>query len=244
MLRFRPEVLPFLLASLAAAIVLLGLLRACGLAWPGAGSWSTGALIILYAYFLYFFRDPDRTPPGDPQAIVSAGEGHIASIVPLTAEAFRELCRRSGLQPGALGAFEQRGVTRISVFLSPLNVHVNRAPIGGQSRFLGYFPGKHFFTFHEKSSDANQHNAILIENAQTRCLLFQIVGPVCRRVMYWPDHDQPVTVAQGERIGMMKFGSRLDLYFPATDIAVVVKPGDFVRAGETVIARLHTPGGA
>jgi len=119
-------------------------------------------------------------------------------------------------------------------------VHVNRAPISGESRFLGYFPGRHFFTFKEKSSDYNQHNSILIQNERTCCLLNQIVGPVCRRVVYWPDHDRPVQVRKGDPIGMMKFGSRLDMYFPADTITVVVKEGDPVRAGETIMARLRT----
>ena len=72
----------------------------------------------------------------------------------------------------------------------------------------------------------------------TRCLVNQIVGPVCRRVVYWPDHDKAVDVAMGERIGMMKFGSRLDMYLPASDINVICKRGDIVRAGETIVARV------
>lgn len=78
-------------------------------------------------------------------------------------------------------------ILRISIFLSLFDVHVNRAPISGKSRFLGYFPGKHLFTFDEKSSDVNQHNSILIQNDKTCCLVNQIVGPVCRRVVYWLD---------------------------------------------------------
>ena len=127
---------------------------------------------------------------------------------------------------------------RISIFLSLLDVHVNRAPIAEQSVFPGYFPGKHFFTFQEKSSELNQHNKILITGTGTRCLVNQIVGPVCRRVVYWPDHDKAVGVALGERIGMMKFGSRLDMYLPAGEVEIICKPGDTVRAGETIVARL------
>ena len=118
---------------------------------------------------------------------------------------------------------------------------MNRAPISGASRFLGYFKGKHFFTFKEKSSDYNQHNAILIEG-RTQCLVKQIVGPVCRRVVYWPDHDNPVKLKKGDRIGMMKFGSRLDMYFPKSDVEITSKVGDKVAAGVTVIGRIK--GGA
>lgn len=238
MLKFRIEVVPFIVAAACAGIVLLGVLKLFHANWPTAVAWGAGLFIIGTLYFLYFFRDPERVTPVDPAAIVSAGEGHIASVANLDADAFRRLCVASGLDIARVGPIAQREVTRISVFLSPLNVHVNRAPIGGRSTFLGYFPGKHIFTFDEKSSEENQHNAILIEGARTACLLYQIVGPVCRRVVYWPDHDKPVDLQKGDRIGMMKFGSRLDLYFPREDIEVIVKPGDFVRAGETVIARL------
>jgi phosphatidylserine decarboxylase len=84
----------------------------------------------------------------------------------------------------------------------------------------------------------NQHNAIF-GTGRTRCLVKQIVGPVARRVVYWPDHGAEVPLPAGARFGMMKFGSRLDMYFPRDDIAVTVREGDRVRAGETVIARLR-----
>lgn len=130
---------------------------------------------------------------------------------------------------------------RISIFLSLFDVHVNRAPISGRSTFLGYFPGKRLFTFQEKSSEVNQHNKILIEGHRTRCLVTQIVGPVCRRVVYWPPHEQAVELKLGERIGMMKFGSRLDMYLPVDDVDVVVRTGDTVRAGQTLVARVRQP---
>jgi phosphatidylserine decarboxylase len=139
-------------------------------------------------------------------------------------------------------AFLKTDCMRISIFLSLFDVHVNRAPLAGQSAFLGYFPGKHLFTFQEKSSDVNQHNKILITGAGTRCLVCQIVGPVCRRVIYWPDHDKAVSVTMGERIGMMKFGSRLDMYLPASEVDVICKRGDIVRAGETIVARVKERG--
>lgn len=237
-MKFRIEVVPFLLASVAAGLILLLLVRGVGTAWATAACAAVAFTLIACLYFLYFFRDPERRNPQLPNTVISAAEGHIASIADIPSEAFREHTRRSGVDPDVLGRLAHADATRISVFLSPLNVHVNRAPIGGMARFLGYFPGKHIFTFDEKSSEENQHNAILFESEQTACLLNQIVGPVCRRVVYWPDHHRAVPLQQGDRIGMMKFGSRLDLYFPRADIRVVVKPGDFVRAGETVIAHL------
>ena len=125
---------------------------------------------------------------------------------------------------------------RVSIFLSLFDVHVNRAPIEGKIAFLGYFPGARFFTFDEKSSEFNQHNSILIEGPQTRCLVNQIVGPVARRVVYWLKLNQ--MVQKGDRIGMMKFGSRLDMILPRSDVDVVVKPGDRVQAGVTVVATM------
>jgi len=239
----RIEVLPFLgvAVALAVLIALVGRLlgaRARRAGWCGA---AVGA--VLAAYLLYFFRDPPRTPPADEAAIVAGADGKIANIVALDRAAFRRTATAAGLKPEQLGDFLQMDVTRISIFLSLFDVHVNRAPIAGASTFLGYFPGRHFFTYLEKSSDYNQHNSILIQNARTRCLFNQIVGPVARRVVYWPDHSRPVAVRKGEAIGMMKFGSRLDLYFPSNDIRVKVRVGDKVRAGETVIARLETEAG-
>jgi len=173
------------------------------------------------SYFLYFFRDPDRHPPDDQLAIVAAADGVVAAIAELHEDEYLKT-----------------DCYRISIFLSLFNVHVNRSPIAGKSTFLGYFPGKRFFTFQEKASEFNQHNKILIEGPHTRCLVYQIVGPVCRRVVYWPDHNSAVDVSIGERIGMMKFGSRLDIYFPKADINILSQIGDKVSAGESVIASL------
>jgi len=235
----RPEVIPFLIASavLGALLWIICLVsrmrrkRAAKLAWI--------VTLVFCAYFLYFFRDPERTAPGDPAAIVAAADGRIARITELDSNAFAAAAEAAGLKPADLPEFDDGHSVRISIFLSLFDVHVNRAPISGQSQFLGYFPGKHYFTFQEKSSDHNQHNSILIRNAKTACLINQIVGPVCRRVVYWPDHEQTVALNVGDRIGMMKFGSRLDMYLPAADISVLCRPGDRVRAGETVVARLR-----
>jgi len=92
--------------------------------------------------------------------------------------------------------------------------------------------------FLEKSSDVNQHNTILVKGEGTSCLITQIVGPVCRRVVYWLRPDKTVSVRRGQRFGMMKFGSRLDMYFPKGDIEIVANIGDQVSAGQTVIARI------
>jgi len=218
---FRPEVRPFLVASAIAGVVLYGFSRLLG-----AAGCTAGVLAILFgsasaAYMLFFFRDPEMNTPAEPGSVIAAASGKLAKIT--------EVSEGEHIKGDAI---------RISIFLSLFDVHVNRFPIGGRSRFLGYFPGKRLFTFDEKSSDVNQHNAILVRGEGTVCLIRQIVGPVCRRVVYWPSHDREVEVARGERFGMMKFGSRLDMYFPKGDIEMVAKIGDQVTAGETVIARI------
>lgn len=224
MMNVRHEVIPFLAVAVTVG-VLCGVICFAVKVSPRFSALAGGIpAAVLIGYFLYFFRDPDRYPPENDSIVVSGADGVIAGI--------KEVREEKHLKAGAV---------RISIFLSLFDVHVNRSPIAGKSKFLGYFPGKHFFTFKEKSSEYNQHNEILI-TGKTRCLVNQIVGPVCRRVVYWPDHDKEVELKTGERIGMMKFGSRLDMYLPKDDVDVLVKEGDRVQAGVTVVAKLKTGG--
>ncbi|MDO9508624.1 MAG: phosphatidylserine decarboxylase, partial [Thermovirgaceae bacterium] len=212
---------PFLLASVLFGVGVYGALRLLG------GSSCVGLFFAILlggasaAYMLYFFRDPDMKTPTEPGVIVAAASGTLAKIA--------EVHEKEYLKGDTI---------RISIFLSLFDIHVNRFPIGGRSTFLGYFPGKRLFTFDEKSSDMNQHNAILVRGEGTVCLIRQIVGPVCRRVVYWLSHDKKVEVGRGDRFGLMKFGSRLDMYFPRGDIEMVARIGEQVTAGETVIARI------
>jgi len=188
------------------------------LKWKKTGTTCYLLGIIGACFMLFFFRDPQRTPPADPAAIVAGADGTIMAV--------KEMPENEFLNAEAV---------RLSIFLSLLDVHVNRAPIGGKVEFLKYYPGKRYFTFQEKSSLYNQHSSILIGNDRTHCLVNQIVGPVARRVVYWLKLGQEVKT--GEKIGMMKFGSRLDMYLPKADVEVLVKPGDKVRAGLTVVAK-------
>jgi len=218
-------VIPFVLLAIVVGALIVGACVAFRLPLPKA-IWP-GAIVaaVFTGYFLYFFRDPERVAPVDADAIVAGADGTIMQIS--TVREDKHL---------------KTECTRISIFLSLFDVHVNRAPIGGKSSFLGYVPGKHFFTFQEKSSDVNQHNEILIEGDQTRCLVYQIVGPVARRVVYFLDENAAVSLNKGDRVGMMKFGSRLDMYFPKADISLTTKVGDTVRAGETIVARISKGG--
>jgi len=190
-----------------------------------AGNAVAAAVLIVVAvvatsFMLYFFRDPPREYSGDDDIVVSGADGVIRGV--------EEIAEETYLQGDTI---------RISVFLNPFNVHVNRSPIPGVVRALAYSPGRHYLTIRRESSQFNEHSSILVEGERTRCLVKQIVGPVVRRVVYWLKEGQELT--RGERIGMMKFGSRLDVYFPLHHVDVLVQPGDKVHAGLTPIARIR-----
>jgi phosphatidylserine decarboxylase len=192
----------------------------CWAGWMGAAYTAAAVGVVGIAFFVYFFRDPERVPPPEPDAIVSGADGVVRAV-----ERIQE------------SKYLHTETLRISVFLNPFDVHVNRAPLGGVVKGLAYTPGKHLLTMNNASSEYNEHSSILIEGEQTRCLVRQIVGPVVRRVVYWLELEQ--VLAKGDRIGMMKFGSRMDIYLPADDVEVVIKKGQRVRAGETVVARIR-----
>lgn len=188
-----------------------------GLDWLAlvAGVMAMVALLFL----VYFFRDPDRPQMPDSSVVVAGADGWVRCVEELPEEKF-------------MGA----QCVRISTFLTPFDVHVNRAPIAGTVRALAYTPGKHLLTIQQAASEYNEHSSILIEGRRIRCLVKQIVGPIVRRVVYWLQVGQQL--GAGDRIGMMKFGSRLDVYLPAADVDVLVKKGDRVFAGITAIARI------
>ncbi len=235
-MRFRKEIWPFVVIAFVVAAALASLLlTVCSPVV--AGGVAGGFFLVLGGYLLWFFRNPVRVPPADTEAILSGADGVVAKLATFTPDQFSSISMLAGLNPEDTACFRKGPVLRISIFLSLFDVHVNRAPIRGRSRFLGYFPGKHLFTFTEKSSDVNQHNSIRIENEKTCCLVNQIVGPVCRRVVYWLDHDRAVDVKAGDDFGMMKFGSRMDIYFPEKEIELLIKEGDRVVAGLSVIGR-------
>lgn len=196
-------------------------LYATGHEAAGTVALATGVAVI--AFMLYFFRDPDRPAHPEKDVVVSGADGWVRQV---------ELIQ----DPKYLGV----DVVRICTFLTPFDVHVNRSPIAGKVTKLGYTPGRHFLTIRQEASDFNEHSSIYIDGPRIRCLVKQIVGPLVRRVVYWLDEGQQL--GQGDRIGIMKFGSRLDLYLPASDVDVVVKRGDRVFAGITVVARIKGKG--
>lgn len=200
---------------LVCAVVALCLWWCCPIAaWVFIAVGVVGCL-----FMIYFFRDPERTPACAAHEFVSGADGVVRSVEYIEEKRFLNT-----------------DTVRISVFLNPFNVHVNRVPMSGTVKEAGYTPGRHLFTMSNASSEWNEHSSILIEGEKTRCLVRQIVGPVVRRVVYWLKPGQGIKI--GERLGMMKFGSRMDVYFPASDVEALVKPGEKVLAGLTVIARL------
>lgn len=175
--------------------------------------------VALVLFLVYFFRDPDRPQLADSSVVVSGADGWVRCVEEMPEEKF-------------LGV----PCVRISTFLTPFDVHVNRAPIAGTVKALDYTPGKHLLTIQQAASEYNEHSSIVIEGRRTKCLVKQIVGPIVRRVVYWLDVGQQL--GAGERIGLMKFGSRLDVYLPSADVDVLVKKGDRVFAGITAVARI------
>ncbi|MDR0994498.1 MAG: phosphatidylserine decarboxylase [Verrucomicrobiota bacterium] len=215
-----------LIIGIPAACCVLGafvLNRFPSAAWLAFSLFALGLVGCLF--MIYFFRDPSRMPSVAADEFVSGAEGTVRSV---------EMIEEKRYLKGP--------AIRISVFLSPFDVHVNRVPMSGTVKEAGYTPGRHLFTMNPKSSEYNEHSSILIEGEKTRCLVRQIVGPVVRRVVYWLEPGQKVV--RGDRLGMMKFGSRMDVYFPAAEVAAVVKRGDKVVAGVTVVARLKQKAGA
>ena len=194
-----------------------GLSHAMG--WVGMANGCWVATVVVFTMMAFFFRDPSRQISPDPSCFVSGADGRVQAVQVLQEDQFLKV-----------------EAVRISVFLSVFNVHVNRSPMAGRIVELGYTPGRKLFAFLNIASEYNEHSSILIHGDQTRCLVKQIVGPVARRVVYWLKEGQ--VVERGERIGLMKFGSRLDVYFPRTDVEVSVKKGDKVVAGVTVLATL------
>ena len=175
--------------------------------------------ILFTAFTLYFFRDPERVIPGGSDGIViSPADGKVVVVADVDdTEYFK-------------GPAKQ-----ISIFLSPLNVHVNRNPISGTVDYYRYVKGEYLVAFHDKASELNERTHVGIRNDRMKMVVKQIAGAVARRIVC--DLKVGDTVRAGDRFGMIKFGSRTDLIVPR-EMVVEVKLGDRVVGGETIICRL------
>ena len=207
----------------------------------------TGALSLLTAFFawetiawplafltlgvLAFFRDPERVVPQADDAIVSPADGLVSLIAEVDPPAELQVDDGSGTRPLPAGK-----VIRVSIFMSVFDVHINRAPIGGTVQRVVYIPGKFMNADLDKASEENERQHILIERPDGLAIGFtQIAGLVARRII--PFVKPGDMVAVGQRIGLIRFGSRVDVYLPAgTDPKVLL--GQKVIAGETILAEL------
>ena len=183
------------------------------LGWVGVG-------LTIWCY--YFFRDPPRTTPDRAGLVVSPADGIVSLI-------------ERAVPPPELGLSDAPRL-RVSVFMSVFNCHVNRAPIGGRVTAIAYRPGKYFNASLDKASTDNERNALVIETESGHQItVVQIAGLVARRIVCFAREGH--TLDTGERFGLIRFGSRLDVYLP-DDIAPLVSVGQTMVAGETVIADL------
>ena len=188
-----------------------------GIFWALSWFWVTGLFVGLFLFVTWFFRDPERSVPEDPNAIVAPGDGKIVEIIsekdPLLDEAY----------------------TRVSIFLNVFNVHVNRVPISGKIQATRYNPGKFFNAASHKASLDNEQSAILLNNGHVTILVKQIAGLIARRIVCWAKEGDEYQ--RGQRFGLIRFGSRVDIFLPeGTDIKVEI--GDIVSGGSSIIGYL------
>jgi len=176
------------------------------------GYWYVSAVLFIVALFMaFFFRHPRRVPPSDPDVVVSPADGRVTRIEPQS--------------PG----------TVISIFLSPLDVHINRSPIRGKIIDMVYSRGKFLIATNEQASLVNEQNALTIEGEKITVVCKQIAGILARRIVVWKRAGDYLGL--GEPFGMIKFSSRTDVLLPA-NVRVTVKEGESVRGGITVIGRI------
>jgi phosphatidylserine decarboxylase len=179
--------------------------------------WAAGILIFLGLFVFYFFRDPEREIPSDMGAVVSPADGRVVVIV-------------DEMLDSTMGH-------RISIFLSIWNVHIQRAPVAGRVGNVIYRPGKFYAAFRSAASSENEQNIIYILTPQGQLVFKQIAGAIARRVLCWKHKGE--TVALGERVGMIRFGSRVDIWLPM-EAEVVVKKGQMVKGGESILAKWNS----
>ncbi len=203
---------PFLLTSIVLTLIAYWI-------WP----YLAVPFGLFTLFTAYFFRDPERTAPLDKQLLVSPADGKIV-----------EVAQRSQ------NPFVEGKVTRVGIFMSPFNVHVNRAPTRGIVKDVRYFPGKYLMAMKDKASEDNERNAVIMEcdEGKTRIAFVQIAGFIARRILCYVKAGDKLE--KGERFGIIRFGSRVDVYLPES-MDIQIKMGEVVKAGETVLAKFPSP---
>lgn len=179
--------------------------------------WSAGVLVFLGLFVFYFFRDPDRLIPSEVGAIVSPADGHVVEIVDED--------------------FDSRPGHRVSIFLSIWDVHVQRAPAAGRISSVVYRPGKFYGAFRSAASQKNEQNVISVETSAGSLVFKQIAGAIARRVLCWKHEGEEVS--RGERVGIIRFGSRVDIWLPM-QAEILVRRGQKVKGGASILARWNS----
>ena len=213
---FAREGLPFIAgaAIIAAASVIAALVMR---SWP---AWVVAAVLTIVAIWVAsFFRDPERTGPRGDKVIIAPADGRVVLITTVD-------------EPD----FVKGRAVRISIFMNIFNVHVNRYPVSGRVAYLKYQPGKFLDAHAERASIENEQSSVGIEVAGKRILTRQIAGLIARRIITYSTLGQQA--AQGDRMGLIRFGSRVDVFVPE-DAVLKVKVGDLPKAGTTVLAELR-----
>ncbi|MBD3257188.1 phosphatidylserine decarboxylase family protein [candidate division GN15 bacterium] len=204
------------------AIALFSVVTALAVVWPATIVVLAAVVVgLLTALTIYFFRDPERSAPSGAGVLVAPADGKVVAI-----------------KGGEGHAFVAEDANRISIFLSIFDVHVNRVPVSGTVAFLNYIPGKFLAAFAEKASLENEQTEIGITTEDNQRVVFkQIAGLIARRIVCRIKTGDSVTT--GARMGMIRFGSRVDVFLPP-DADIAVNVGDRVVAGQTMLARLHS----
>jgi len=182
------------------------------------GLWIVFSFFLIIALFMaFFFRNPERTPPSERDVVVAPADGKVTLIEPLNVG-------------------DVNSETVVSIFLSPLDVHINRSPIAGTITGMTYKQGRFMMATNEKASLENEQNVLTLEGDQITVVCKQIAGILARRVVCWKKKGDNLTL--GERFGMIKFSSRTDLVLPA-NVRVMVAEGDRVQGGTTIIGKIE-----
>ena len=206
MIRVAKEGWPFIAIAWLVLAALLWFRLWIGLVWLPVAVWVVA-----------FFRDPLREGPRGDEVVLAPADGKVVSVIPID-------------EPGFL-----RGPAyRVSIFMSVFDVHVNRYPSRGRVALRSYVPGTFGHAMAEKASETNEQSTVGLDTPRGRILVRQIAGAIARRIV--TDHAQGALVAQGERMGLIRFGSRVDVFVPAGAV-VAVRQGERTRTAQTVIAR-------
>ena len=218
-MRLHREGTPTLLLTLAATCFVLFA------AWTWAPGWLawlvTVPLVAVFFIVVWFFRVPSRTTTQDDNAIVSPCDGKVVAIEEVEEPEY----------------FKDKRV-QVSIFMSPLNVHINFDPINGTTSYYKYHPGKYLVAWHPKSSTENERSTVVVKHPRHGEVLFrQIAGALARRICTYSQVGKPA--AQGSEFGFIKFGSRVDLFLPCT-AAMNVRIGDVVQGSTSVIAKFQS----